>query len=143
MSFKNYLNEIGDAPFEYSDAYRGQFIFYDDDQEKYIADLKKDQKMVNGKRVKGITVTFAKGTNTRIDKSSNPLRVFSTIYKIIKNEMPSGSTFIEFSSELDEPSRVKLYTRMVKVLQRKLKWKTTTQDDVVEERFFVIWKEKS
>jgi hypothetical protein len=112
------LTELGNRPADYqldtslSDPASGEYYYTFDD---VVVTMELSRVMRHGQRVISLNIEFGREIPGETGDGDH-FRVFSTVAKIMASEIPKimkdwDIREISFAASLDEPSRVKLYTR--------------------------------
>lgn len=141
MRFKNYLNELFTDPYEF-EKINGIYKFTDDSDKFEVWFTKKNLEFSQDNILKGVEISFSKNGSTEINISKNPYRIFATIFKIVNDYNVKKLNYIEFSSEFNEKSRLKLYKTLAIKLMKELGWKTLEVDDQDDKIYYMIYKKK-
>ncbi|MCD6434980.1 MAG: hypothetical protein J7L15_01110 [Clostridiales bacterium] len=125
MKFKNYrINEAFDKPYKYkmqsSTETLTQYSFQDEERDVFMVNFVRinHRKNKEGEEVTGVNLSFTKDGSWETSQGGTPFRVFATIYDIIKNHGMKYEDFLDVGMDADETSRLKLYSAMMKKLQK-------------------------
>jgi len=118
MRINELITEIADLPYEYKQG---------SDNRKYYFTTKAGNTYVvtiNGNKELYIEFAWKDSYGREVNTVSNTgdaFRVFATVAKIIRNKINQANPdSIQFSSFKDEPSRIKLYSRLLDKLDNEL-----------------------
>ena len=142
ISFKDYLNELFDKPVKYIEK-NYDFLFNVAGLEyRVVIDIDGEDESI-------IQVSFyTKDGNSDHEKAEisfsngNEIKIFSTVLKIIKDYLKDNSYIngITFTANIKEPSRVKLYDRMIKSIGRPLGYKLETSYIACGAKVYILRK---
>lgn len=141
------LNELFDNPYQWEVDYEDQgdygFSFMTDDQLEYKVDIVETfSDLISDQRVWNISFSTEHGRVDLIGGVKNPPRVFATVLNIIrywvKKENPNNASF---TSDANEPSRVRLYERLISVMAAKMGFTVAVKDvlDLDADGKSVVW----
>ena len=122
ISFQEYLNELFDKSVTYTER-NNDFIFNINGIEyRVVIDIDDEDETIMQVSfyIKDKDLGFEKATISF--SGGNELKVFSTVLQIIKDYLKdnTGITGIAFTADIKEPSRIKLYDRMIKNIGKPL-----------------------
>lgn len=151
MKLLNYLNELFDKPVPYvikrqmSDDFQAKFII---DNNEYVFEAFKEDYDTND--LDPWLVQFAiyeklittQVRNFAISGTGNEIKVFATVIDIFKKFISLyNPRQFKFSSQLNEPSRTKLYDRFFQLIPKYFpKYKGTTERDYGEKIYYLVLK---
>ncbi len=132
MKFKNFneafseaLNEAFDKPYKWEvsdlNKYQDTYGFLSDNGKYYVVSIVKgeDHNLLTFETEQGEMAMTGKG---------DAFKVFATVLDIVKKNKHIKSRPLEFEAAKSEPSRVRLYHRMAKQLQKVLGFDTLKID---------------
>ncbi len=145
MNFKaeldHRLDEAFDNPYELNrDSYNNFSFEVDGDQ--YEVMFKGKTMRTSNANLLGVEVIFDKNGSTDISKSKEPFRVFATVIEAMAQYGVGNFDYIEFSGDVKDRSRQKLYQKMRVKLQKMLGWNHSEEDDQGRDVYQVIFKKK-
>ena len=145
-TFKEFLNELFDNPEFYKETKEGEFTFiiagktykcyFEFPRGNSYAEISFGLMEIEDPEENDIPEFKWKIS----DSGGNEIKIFSTVITIIKDYLrkhPEIDT-IEFSSDLDEPSRVKLYDTMSKKLSNNIGFTLTRTYEKRNAKFYVL-----
>lgn len=142
IGFTEFLNELFNKPVSYIEK-NNDFVFNIDDVEyTVVIDIDDEDESI-------IQVSFyIKDKTQGFDKTSisfsggNEIKVFSTVLQIIKDYLKNDKsiTGIAFTSDIKEPSRVKLYDRMVKSVAKPLGYNLEASYNTSYSKIYILRK---
>ncbi len=128
MQFKDFneaFNEAFDKPYKWEvsdlNKYQDTYGFLTDNNIYYVVSI------VKGEEHNILTFETEQGDMALTGKG-DAFRVFATVLDIIKQNKHIKSRPLEFGASTREPSRVRLYIRMAKLLKKELGFKKLTID---------------
>ncbi len=113
MRAREILNELGNAP--------ASFDVVSNNENVYHAESKKlGLDLYLGREISGIIIEFAVHGRYDLANTGNAIKVFSTVKDMLVHGLSEylqpTDEYVKFGADLAEPSRVKLYSRMVPVI---------------------------
>ena len=143
--FKEYLNELFDNPVDFK--IKSERL---GDRTEYVFNLSNSEYrcLLNLKSISELTVAFGKADDVekkyKISNSGgNEIKVFSTVMAIIKDFLEDNPRVnkIEYSADIDEPSRIKLYDSMSKKLASTLGFKLDRVEFYDDAKYYILKRE--
>ncbi len=145
MTFKEELDpnlsEAFDNPYELTRDSYNNFSF-DVDGDHYTVMFKGKTMRTSRANLLGVEVIFDKNGSTDISKSQSPFRVFATVIEAMAQYNVSNFDYIEFSGDVKDKSRQKLYQKLRIKLQKELGWKYSEEDNQGKDIYQIIFKKK-
>jgi len=124
MKFKLF-NESLDKPYKLELQSKGaisQYGFLTSDEVHYLVSFNSGEEIIHGKMYNHTLMSFEDEQGSmNITAAGNAFRVFATVLSAFKKESKriKKSDYISFGADASEPSRIKLYRRLVKMLKYK------------------------
>ncbi len=147
MNFKDYrTNEAFDKPYKYtmqsSSAKKTRYSFQDEERDVFVVDFVRINHRTDedGEEVTGVNLSFTKAGTWETSKGGTPFRVFATIYDIIKKFGMKYEDFLDVGMDATESSRLKLYSVMMKKLQKEFKMPFILYNKQTDVEFITISK---
>ena len=135
--FTNPLPYVWDA--KRSGLWGGHFIIDSDVRMFVRVEFASHNVRVNDKSVNAVEITFIVNGKFELTGSGHAIEIFSTVAKMFAEYMENHSPeMIVFSSDIDEPSRIKFYNRLAKTIAQKYNYSVLTQNTGIEIEFRLI-----
>ncbi len=123
QDFNEEFNEAFDKPYKWEvsdlNKYQDTYGFLTDNDIYYVVSI------VKGEEHNSLTFETEQG-EMGLTNRGDAFRIFATVFDIIKQVKHIKSRPLEFGASRSEPSRVKLYKRMAKLLKKELGFKKLT-----------------
>ncbi|MCD6434981.1 MAG: hypothetical protein J7L15_01115 [Clostridiales bacterium] len=136
------LHEAFDNPYELKRDSHNNFSFKDEENSQFNVIFRGKTMQTSKGGLLGVEVIFDKNGSTDISKSPSPFRVFATVVEVMIQYGVGNFDYIEFSGDVRDKSRQKLYQKMRIKLQKELGWKYSEEDDQGRDVYQIIFKKK-
>ncbi len=142
MNFKEYItNEAFDKPYELTKVSAKKYTFEVNDDNYSIVFLPKKMRTSKGD-LKGVEISFYKNESSKKSKSESPFRVFATVLEAAKLFNIKKYDYIEYSADITEGSKVKLYDKLETQTKKKLNWEYSQSYVDGPVKWYIIYKVK-